>query len=232
MADVQGDACDAGYLPEIAKELRQMVPVIVDLAFSTQFKGGVAIYDEHLDETVGAVLRRVQYLRSLVEGIAGISSDGANFYRAHLTFSDFKSDATPTQSSFKTTLTWVLSPQLYPDDVYTNMKADVAVGSLQEAAQSACDKLASEWRQHVAIKAGSFPGNALVRKLSEPNGFANETIYVPTYKAGDGWARCNVHYGLSGLSHHTEPEADPKFFDPLPKTVGDQVLALLKKHNA
>ena len=75
-------------------------------------------------------------------------------------------------------------------------------------------------------------GNALVRKLSEPNGFANETIYVPTYNNGDGWARCNVHYGLGCLSHYTEPEADPKFFDPLPKTVGDQVLALLKKHNA
>ena len=26
--------------------------------------------------------------------------------------------------------------------------------------------------------------------------------------------------------------ADPKFFDPLPKSVGDQVAALVKKHNA
>ena len=226
MADAQGDACDDGYLPALAAELRAMVAVLVEQAFATQFRGGVAVYDEHLTERAGALLLRVQYLRSLIEGIAGISCDGANFYRAHLSFSDFEQDATPTQSSFKSTLSWELSPQLYPEDHC--MKADVAVGSLVEAAQSASDKLVSEWREHVGISAGGFPGHALVRLIKEPKGFTDETIHVPRYDNNNDGG--NAFY--TSLSASMSAGADPKFFDPLPKSVGDQVAALVKKHNA
>ena len=108
------------------------------------------------------------------------------------------------------------------------MKADVAVGSLVEAAQSASDKLVSEWREHVGISAGGFPGHALVRLIKEPKGFTDETIHVPRYDNNNDGG--NAFY--TSLSASMSAGADPKFFDPLPKSVGDQVAALVKKHNA
>ena len=227
MADAQGDACDDGYLPALAAELRAMVAVLVEQAFATQFRGGVAVYDEHLTERAGALLLRVQYLRSPDRG-----------HRRHLVRRRQLLPRAPVLFGLRAGRD--AHAELVQVDAQLGAVATALPrGPLHEGgrgrrlARGGGTERVRQARVRVARARGHLGGRLSVATRScalikEPKGFTDETIHVPRYdNNNDG---DNAFY--TSLSASMSAGADPKFFDPLPKSVGDQVAALVKKHNA
>ena len=226
MADAQGDgeAGAAAYLDGVAAELRAMVGVLAHMAFLRREATGVDIFNQPFGPgplTADMLLLRVRYLRELAQRILGMGgADDPKFYRPIITFDDFVENASPAYSSFKASLKWVEAPQLLDIKGKQYVLGDRRVDGCLDAIKDACAYLTKAWAEHVGMANGAvFPGDGVVRLISEPKGFDAKEIVIPHYCNKPGLEEATSIY----RPYHGPFDQDAKYFADLPDTISKEI---------
>lgn len=238
MADEQGDG-EAGamaYLEGVAAELRSMVGVLAHMAFLYRAPTGVDICNLPFGSPLfggpgdplvaDMVLLRARYLRQVAACLASLPQVGQpQHYRAVVTFDEFVEHATATHSAFTTSLKWVEAPQLLDSKGNKFLASDRPVGSLSDAVQDACTKLAKAWAQHVGMAGGGvFPSDAVVRSLGKPKGFTAQKLLIPHYCNHAGHEAGTDTYRPWGMRWGVPFHKDARFFEDLPEEIAAKMM--------